>query len=71
MHMVELQPLCAMQCDQRRSGLVFELIGVADQSRGVQKIGKRLAGLHAFRDGASEFFQVFHARDVFRAVAVF
>jgi hypothetical protein len=47
------------------------LIGVADQSRGVQKIGKRLAGLHAFRDRASEFFQVFHARDVFRAVAVF
>jgi len=38
-HMVELQPLGAVQCDQSHSGLAFELIGVADESCGVQKIG--------------------------------
>jgi hypothetical protein len=70
-YMVKLQPFCAVQRNQRHPGLSFELIGVADQSRSVQKIGKRLAGFHAFRHGACEFFQVFHARDVIRAVTIF
>ena len=68
--MVELEAFRAVEGDQRHTGLAVERVGVADQRRSVQEVGKLFSGFRAFRDGAHEFFQIFDAGNVVRSVAV-
>src|SRR5256885_5134926 len=70
-NVVEFEALGAVERDERDAGLVFEGVGVADERGCVEEIGEGFTGVHAFGDGASEFFEVFDARDVFGCVAVF
>ena len=69
-NVIEFEALGAVKGDERGAGFVFERVGVADERGGVEKIGERFAGVHAFRDGAGEFFEIFDARDVFGRVAI-
>jgi hypothetical protein len=51
-YVIEFQALGAVQGDEGHAWLAFKLIGVADQRGGIEKICKRFACFHAFREGA-------------------
>jgi len=69
-NVVEFEAFRTVEGDEGDARPVFEGVGIADKRGGVEKIGERFAGVEAFGDGASEFFEIFYACDVFWSVAV-
>src|SRR4051812_19379847 len=63
--MIELQSLGRVKREQSYRGTLVEIVHVTDQSGAIQKVGKSLATLAAFRDSIHQFVQIFRARCIF------